>query len=56
MVWYTLFIPFYLRKGGDSVMGELDIMNIGNFLAPVLQGILIHVISYMLIELLKNKK
>ncbi len=48
--------PFLFKKGGDSVMGELDIMNIGNFLAPVLQGILIHVISYMLIELLKNKK
>ena len=48
--------PHFIMKGGDSVMGELDIMNIGNFLAPVLQGILIHVISYMLIELLKNKK
>ena len=44
------------KKGGDSVMGELNITNIGNFLAVVLQGILIHVISHMLIEFFKNKK
>ena len=48
--------PHFIMKGGDSVMGDLNLMSIGNFLAVVLQGILIHVISHMLIEFLKNKK
>ena len=37
-------------------MGDFNILCIGNFLALVLQGILIHVISHMLIEFFKNKK
>lgn len=37
-------------------MGEYNIICIGVFLAPVLQGILIHIISYMVIEFFKNKK
>ena len=36
-------------------MGEYNIICIGVFLAPVLQGILIHIISYMVIEFFKNK-
>ena len=38
------------------MIGFIHTLNIGDFLAPVLQGILIHVISYMLIEFFKNKK
>ena len=51
-----LYVSLLFKKGGDSVMGELNIANIGNFLAVVLQGILIHVISHMLIEFFKSKK
>ena len=29
---------------------------VGNFLAPVLQGIMIYVISHILIEIFKNRK
>ena len=37
-------------------MGDFTIFCIGDFLAPVLQGILIHIISHMLIEFFKNRK
>ena len=37
-------------------MGEYNIICIGVFLASVLQGILIHIISYMVIEFFKNRK
>ena len=37
-------------------MGELNLCSVGNFLAAVLQGILIHIISYMVIEFFKNRK
>ena len=37
-------------------MGDFTIFCIGVFLAPVLQGILIHIISYVVIEFFKNKK
>ena len=36
--------------------GFIHTLNIGDFLAPVIQGILIHVIAYMIIEILKNRK
>ena len=37
-------------------MGDFNFLCIGVFLAPVLQGILIHIISYVVIEFFKNKK
>ena len=37
-------------------MGDCNFLCIGVFLAPVLQGILIHIISYMVIEFFKNRK
>ena len=37
-------------------MGDFNFLGIGVFLAPVLQGILIHIISYMVIEFFKNRK
>ena len=37
-------------------MGKYNILCVGVFLAPVLQGILIHIISYMVIEFFKNRK
>ena len=37
-------------------MGDFNILCIGVFLAPVLQGVLIHIISYVVIEFFKNRK
>ena len=51
-----LYLSLLFKKGGDSLMGELNLCSVGNFLATVLQGILIHIISYMVIEFFKNRK
>lgn len=31
-------------------------LNLGAFLAPILQGIVIHVVAYILIDIYKNRK
>ena len=54
-MWYTLYILVSSWKE-VTFMFEEFYPQVGNFLAPVIQGIMIYVISHILIEIFKNRK
>lgn len=54
-VCYTLSSLFN-KKGGDDMLEVYHTLNLGTFLAPILQGIVIHVVAYILIDIYKNRK
>ena len=54
-MWYTLYILVSSWKE-VTFMFEEFYTQVGNFLAPVIQGIMIYVISHILIEIFKNRK
>ena len=54
-MWYTLYILVSSWKEVTFMLEEFY-PQVGNFLAPVIQGIMIYVISHILIEIFKNRK
>lgn len=50
------FNCLFNKKGGDDMFEVYQSLNLGSFLPPILQGIIIHVVAYILIDIYKNRK
>ena len=50
------FNCLFNKKGGDDMLEVYHTLNLGAFLPPILQGVVIHVVAYILIDIYKNRK
>ena len=50
------FKCLFNKKGGDDMLEVYHTLNLGASLPPILQGIVIHVVAYILIDIYKNRK